>query len=70
MLYDIKIAHISSNENISDYSSRHPFTQSQKNKQYFQRVWLDMILIKQTAKNDKTETEILDFRKQTFDIRK
>ena len=29
-----------------------------------------MILIKQTAKNGKTETEILDFRKQTFEIRK
>ena len=31
--YDFKIAHISSNENISDYSSRHPFAHPQENNQ-------------------------------------
>ena len=32
--YDFKIAHISSNENISDYSSRHPFAHPLENNQY------------------------------------
>ena len=32
--YDFKITHISSDENISDYSSRLPFAHTQENNQY------------------------------------
>ena len=32
--YDFKITHISSDENISDYSNRHPLAHPQENNQY------------------------------------
>ena len=32
--YDFKIAHISSNENTSDYCNRHPFANAKEKKQY------------------------------------
>ena len=32
--YEFKIGHISSDENISDYSRRHPLAQPQENNQY------------------------------------
>ena len=63
--YDFEIAHISSNENISDYSNRYLFAHPQENKQYLKDYvsfacknacpktsTLDNI--KQATKNDKT----------------
>ena len=63
--YDFKIVHISSNENISDYSSRDPFAHPQENNQYLKEYVsficknacpkaLTLNDIKQATKNDKT----------------
>ena len=63
--YDFKIAHISSNENISDYSSRHPFAYLQESNQYLKEYVsfvcknacskaLTLDDIKQATENDKT----------------
>ena len=63
--YDFKIAHISSNENISDNSSRHPFAHPQESNQYLKEYIsfvcknacpkaLTLDDVKQAAKNDKT----------------
>ena len=62
--YNFKIGHISSNENISDYSSRHLFAHPQESNQYLEEYVsfvcknacpkaLTLNDIKQATKNDK-----------------
>ena len=75
--YGFKITHMSSNENISDNSSRHPFAHPQESNQYLKEYVsfvcknecpkaLTLDDIKQAAKNGKktSEVKIFDFRKQ------
>ena len=81
--YDFKIPHISSNENISDYSSKHPFAHPLENNQYLKEYVsfvckntcpksLTLNDIKQATKNDKTLQKLkhLILENRWFEIQK
>ena len=51
--YEFKTAQVNSDENISDYSSRHPFAHPQEKNQYLNE-YISFVYIKQATKNDKT----------------
>ena len=74
--YHFKITHISSDENISDYSGRHPFAHLQENCQYLKEsikfVFKNACLmaltrgdIKEATKNDKTPQKLKYFTLET-----
>ena len=74
--YHFKITHISSDENISDYSGRHPFVHLQENCQYLKESIkfvfknacpkaLTIDDIKESTKNDKTPQKLKYFALET-----
>ena len=81
--FDFKIAHISSNENVSDYFSRHTFAHPQDNNQYL-KEYVNFVCknacpknltlgdITQVTKNDKTlqKLKYLIFENRWFKIQK
>ena len=79
--YDIKIAHISSNKNTSDYSSMRPYAHPQENNQYLKEYVsfvcknacpkaLTLDDIKQAMKSDKVlqKLKYLTLKKRWLEI--